>query len=45
MENLRLSDDHGNYNKDQMDNIDVSQNMKPEARSNNGDVSPQNKLR
>ena len=28
-----------------MDDIDVSQNLKPEARANNGDVLPQNKLR
>ena len=45
MENLRLRDDHGNHNKDQMDDIDISQNLKPEARSNNGDVLPHNKLR
>ena len=45
MENLRLRDDHGNHSKDQMDDIDVSQNLKPEARSNNGDVLPQNKSR
>ena len=45
VENLRLRDDHGNQKKDQMDNIDVSQNMKPEARPNNGDVLPQDKLR
>ena len=38
MENLRLRDDHGNHSEDQMDDIDVSQNLKPEARSNNGDV-------
>ena len=44
MENLRLRDDHGNHNKDQMNDIDVSQNLKPEARSNNG-VLHQNKLR
>ena len=42
MENLRLTDDHGNHNKDQ---IDVSQNLKPEARSTNGNVLHQNKLR
>ena len=35
MEILRLRDDHGNYNKDQMDDINVSQNLKPEATSNN----------
>ena len=40
MENLRLRDDHGNHSKDQMDDIDVSQNLKPEARSNNADVLP-----
>ena len=45
MENLRLRDDHGNHNKDQMDDDDVSENLKSEARSNNGDVLPQNKLR
>ena len=28
-----------------MDDIDVTQNVKPEARSNNGDVLPQDKLR
>ena len=44
MENLRLKDDHGNLKRDQMDDIDVSQNLKPEVRSNNG-VLPQNKLR
>ena len=44
MENLRLKDDHGNLNRDQMDDIDVSQNLKPEVRSNNG-VLPRNKLR
>ena len=45
MESLRLRDDYGSHNKDQMDDIDVSQNLKPEARSNNGDVLPYNKLR
>ena len=45
MKNLRLRDDHGNQNKDQKDNIDVSQNLKPEAKANNGDVLPQNKLK
>ena len=45
MKNLRLGDDHGNQNKDQKDNIDVSQNLKPEAKANNGDVLPQNKLK
>ena len=45
LENLRLRDDHGNHNKDQMDDVDVSQNLKPEARSNNGYLLPQNKLR
>ena len=45
MENLRLRDDHRNQNKDQMDDDDVSENLKSEARSNNGDVLPQNKLR
>ena len=38
MGNLRLKDDQGNHNKDQMDDIET------EARSNNGDVLPQNKL-
>ena len=45
MGNLRLRDHHGNHNKDQMDDIDISQNLKPEARSNNGDVLPHNKLK
>ena len=45
MENLILRDDHGNHNKDQMDDIDVSQNLNPKARLNNGDVLPHNKLR
>ena len=45
MKNLRLRDDYSNHNKDQMDDINVSQNLKQEARSNNGDVLPQNKLR
>ena len=44
MENLRFRDDHGNHRKDEMDDIDVIQNLKPEARPNNGDVLPQNKL-
>ena len=43
----RISDsvDHGNHNKDQMDDTDNGQNLKPEARSNNGDVLPHNKFR
>ena len=41
IENLRLRDDHGNHNKDQMDDINFSQNLKPEARLNNGDVLPE----
>ena len=45
VENLRLQDDHGNHNIDQMDDINISQNLKPEVRSNNGDVLTQNKLR
>ena len=45
MENLRLKDDHNNHNKDQMNGIDVSQNLKPEPRSCNGGVLLQNKLR
>ena len=45
MENLRLRDDHGNHNRDQMDDNNVSQNLKPGLKSNNGDVLPQNKLR
>ena len=45
MENLILRDDHGNHNKDQMNDIDVSQNLNPKARLNNGDVLPHNKLR
>ena len=28
-----------------MDDVNFSQNLKPEARANNGDVLPQNKLR
>ena len=36
MENLRLIDDHGNHNKDQMDYIDVSQILKPKVISNTG---------
>ena len=43
MENLRFKDDHVNLNRDQMDDIDVSQNLKAEVRSNNG-VLPRNKL-
>ena len=45
MENFRLTDDHGNHNRDQMDDINISQNLKPEVRSNSGDTLPQNKLR
>ena len=45
MENLILRYEYGNYNKDQMDDIDVSQNLKPKVRLNNGDVLPHNKLR
>ena len=45
MENFRRRNDHGNHNRDQMDDINVSQNLKPELRSNNGDVLTQNKLR
>ena len=45
MQNFRLRDDHGNHNKNQMDDIDISQNLKPEAISNNGDVLLQNKLK
>ena len=45
MENLKLRDGHSNHKKDQMDDINFSQNLKPEARANNGDVLPQNKLR
>ena len=45
MENLRLSDDHGNHSRDQMDDIDVSQKLKPEVGSNNGNVLLQNNLR
>ena len=45
MENVRLRDDHDNRNRYQMDDVDISQNLKPEVRSNNGDVLPQNKLR
>ena len=41
MENLKLKDNHRNQNRDQMDDVDVSQNLKPEARSDNGDVLPQ----
>ena len=45
MENFRLTDDHGNHNRDQMDDINISQNLKPEVRSNSGDTLPRNKLR
>ena len=45
MENLRLRDDHGNHSRDQMDDIDVSQKLKPEVGSNNGNVLLQNNLR
>ena len=45
MENLRLRDDHGNPSKDQMDDVNVDENLKPEARANNGDVLPSDKLR
>ena len=45
MENLRLRDDHGNQSRDQMDDIDVSQKLKPEVGSNNGNVLLQNNLR
>ena len=45
MENFRRRNDHGNDNRDQMDDINVSQNLKPEVRSNNDDVLTQNKLR
>ena len=45
MENLRIRDNHGNHNRDQMDDINVSQNLKPEVKSNNGGVLRQNKLR
>ena len=46
MESLRLRDDLGNHNRDQMDDINVTQNLKLEVKikSNNGDVLPQNKL-
>ena len=43
MENLRLRDDNGNYNSDQMNDIKVSQILKAEVKSNNGDVFPRNK--
>ena len=45
MENLRLRDDHGNHSRDQMDDIDVSQKLKTEVGSNNGNVLLQNNLR
>ena len=45
MENLTLRDDHGNHSRDQMDDIDVSQKLKPEVGSNNGNVLLQNNLR
>ena len=44
MENLRLRDDLGNHSRDQMADINVTQNLKLEVKSNNGDVLPQNKL-
>ena len=31
MEEFKLRDDHGNYNRDQMDNVGVSKSLKPEA--------------
>ena len=43
MENLRLRDDNGNYNSNQMNDIKVSQILKAEVKSNNGDVFPRNK--
>ena len=43
-ENLRLRDDLDNH-KNQMDDIGISQNLKPKARANNGDVLLQNKFR
>ena len=33
MENLRLRDDNGNYNSDQMNDIKVSQILKAEVKS------------
>ena len=45
MESLKLRNDHGNHNRDQMDCVGVSQNLKPGARSNTGDVLPEEKLR
>ena len=45
LENLRLIDDHGNHNKDQMDYIDVSQIQKPKVISNTGYILAHNKLR
>ena len=44
MESLRLRDDLGNHSRDQMADINVTQNLKLEVKSNNGDVLPQNKL-
>ena len=44
MESLRLRDDLGNHSRDQMADINVTQNLKLEMKSNNGDVLPQNKL-
>ena len=40
-----LRGDHDNHKNDQMDGINVSQNLIPEARANNGNVLPQNQLR
>ena len=45
MESLKLRNDHGNHNRDQMDGVGVSQNLKPEARSNTGDVLPEEKVK
>ena len=42
IENLRLRDDDGNHNSDQMNDINVSQNLKQERKTNNGDVLPRN---
>ena len=42
--NFRPRDDHGNHNKNQTYGMDVSQNLEPEARANNGDVLRQNKF-
>ena len=41
---ISLRGDHGNHKNDQMDAINVCQNLIPEARANNGNVLPQNKL-